>query len=90
MDENRFEGTAQSAAGRVQDAAGGLTGDTRTQAEGKARQMYGRGQDYYGDAMDTARNYASEAGRTIEERPLTALLVTGGVCFLLGILMARR
>ena len=90
MDENRVEGTAQSVAGRVQDAAGGLTGDHRTQGEGKARQMYGRGQDYYGEAMDTARGYAADAGRTIEERPLTALMITGGVCFLLGVLLGRR
>ncbi len=34
MDEDRFKGAATNVGGKVKDAVGGLTGDTKTQAEG--------------------------------------------------------
>ncbi|MGI4940103.1 MAG: CsbD family protein, partial [Janthinobacterium lividum] len=36
MDEDRIKGAATNIGGKVKDAVGGLTGDTKTQAEGKA------------------------------------------------------
>jgi uncharacterized protein YjbJ (UPF0337 family) len=45
MDERRIEGTARNLGGKVQEAAGRLTGDTKTQAEGVANQAIGAAQD---------------------------------------------
>ena len=35
VDQNRIKGAAQDAMGTVEESAGGLTGDTETQAPGK-------------------------------------------------------
>ena len=43
MNSNQLDGTMKDAAGKVQDAVGGLTGDVELQAEGKARQLAGGG-----------------------------------------------
>lgn len=48
--ENSVEGKAKDAKGKVKDAAGGLTGDTSTQAEGKLDQAKGKVQDAFGKA----------------------------------------
>ncbi|HEX4260487.1 MAG TPA: CsbD family protein [Acetobacteraceae bacterium] len=79
MDSNRIEGAAQNMAGRVQDAAGGLIGDTGMQAAGKVRAASGQVQNAAGGALDSVREFASD-------QPLTALVVAAGVGFLLGAL----
>ena len=63
MDENKVEGTVRDAAGKVQDAVGGLTGDAKTQVEGKARQVYGQAQANYGDAMDAPARWRIRSAR---------------------------
>jgi uncharacterized protein YjbJ (UPF0337 family) len=83
MDENRFEGTARNVAGKVQDAVGGLTGDTATQLRGKTRQVAGQAQDTYGEAADEIRRFAAE-------QPLTTILLSVGFGVMLGFLIARR
>ncbi len=82
MDENNFEGTAREFGGRVQDAVGGLTGDTSTQAEGKINQAYGKAQQTFGSAADEIRD-------NVVNQPLTALLLAVGVGAVLGF-FARR
>ncbi len=83
MDENQVEGAFKTAAGRVQDAAGALSGDPGMQAEGKFRQASGRVQAGLGDAVN-------EMGHRIEEQPLVALMIAGAVGFALGILVGRH
>jgi uncharacterized protein YjbJ (UPF0337 family) len=83
MDENRVEGTARKAAGRVEAAVGGLTGDAETQAHGNAQAMAGDVQQKVGAALDTARSFA-------EENPLLAVGIAAGVAFTLGMIIARR
>jgi uncharacterized protein YjbJ (UPF0337 family) len=73
MDENRFTGAARDAAGRVQDAVGGLTGDAKTQVRGKVNQARGQAEDYMGEAADLIR-----------DQPLAAALVLIGVGYLIG------
>jgi uncharacterized protein YjbJ (UPF0337 family) len=80
MNSNQFEGVAQDVAGKVQDAAGGLTGDAGLQAEGKARQFAGKVQASYGDGID-------QIAETARNNPLGALVVALGVGFLLGKLL---
>jgi uncharacterized protein YjbJ (UPF0337 family) len=42
VDENRTEGTLRNVGGKVQDAVGGLTGDSSTQARGKVTKLPAR------------------------------------------------
>ncbi|RKT22264.1 CsbD-like protein [Paraburkholderia sp. RAU2J] len=44
MNANQLDGTFKDAAGKVQDAVGGLTGDLDLQAEGKVRELSGQAQ----------------------------------------------
>lgn len=48
--ENSLKGKATHLKGRVKDAAGGLTGDSGMQAEGKLDQVKGKVQDAVGRA----------------------------------------
>ena len=77
-----------------------MTGDERTELQGKAKQVEGTLQDAYGQAKDTAvdaagaiRDRASEASdflrMTIEERPFTAAAIALGIGFLIGRLGRR-
>ncbi|WP_426439751.1 CsbD family protein [Bradyrhizobium genosp. P] len=68
MDKDRIYGSAKEFAGKVEGAAGDLTGDASTQATGRVREAAGSVQDLYGqakdaarDAADTAVNYAKDA-----------------------------
>ena len=57
----------------MQDAAGGLTGDTSTQIRGKANQVRGQAEGILGDAAGLIR-----------DQPLTAALVIFGIAYLAG------
>jgi len=83
MDGNRIDGGFREAAGRVQDAVGGLTGDAATQVRGKINQAKGQAQRAYGQAADEARNFTAE-------NPMIALATTLGLGVVLGLLIARR
>lgn len=83
MDENRIEGAARNVGGKLQDAVGGLTGDTSTQTRGKANQAAGQVQDTYGKVVDQLQ-------AVTHDRPLTLLLSSLGVGLLVGYLLGRR
>jgi len=83
MDPNRFEGTASKVTGRVEQAAGNLTGDNSLRARGQARAMAGNAQVSVGQALDELRGFTTD-------QPLAALLAAGGVGMLVGMLMGRR
>ena len=83
MDEHRIRGGVKEAAGRVQNAAGGLLGDTRTQINGKFREVAGQAESAYGEALDSIESI-------ILERPLPTLGVALGVGFLVGLLLSAR
>lgn len=83
MDQDRIEGAARNLAGRAQEAVGDLTGDTETEMHGKIKRVAGKAQQSVGAAADEARDY-------VQHQPLTALLIAGGVGFLLGALIVRR
>ena len=83
VDENRVEGGAKNIGGKIEDAIGGLTGDTSTQAKGKANQAEGKIQGTYGEVLDEVRNYASD-------QPVATVMVAMGVGVLLGFLLGRR
>jgi len=111
MDKDRIAGSAKDFAGKVESTVGGLTGDAKTQAEGRAREaagtvqnLYGQAKDAASDVADAAVSYAKEAydnsgdtirggqkavAKSVQDNPLGALLVAGGIGFALALLMTR-
>ena len=101
MDKDRIAGSAKDFAGKVEGVVGDMTGDAKTQAEGRAREAAGTVQNLYGQAKDAARdatdaavNYAKDAydnsgdtirggqkavSQTVQDNPLGALLIAGGI-----------
>jgi uncharacterized protein YjbJ (UPF0337 family) len=61
MNEDRIAGAAKDFAGKTETAFGDVTGDTESQASGRAREMAGKAQNLYGQAKDAARDAADAA-----------------------------
>ena len=55
MDNDRIAGSAKQAKGTVKEAFGKLTGDKKTQAEGKAEKIAGKVQNAVGGAKADRR-----------------------------------
>ncbi len=83
VDSNRIEGAAEDTVGKLQDGMGGLLGDGATQARGKAKQVAGQAQGFYGEALDTIRDITAD-------QPVVALVAATGLGFLLGAIVSRR
>ncbi len=83
VDTNRIEGAAEDAVGKVQDGMGGLLGDGAAQAKGKAKQVAGQAQGYYGETLDTVRDFTAD-------QPLVVILVASLIGFIGGALFSRR
>jgi uncharacterized protein YjbJ (UPF0337 family) len=60
MDKDRVEGAAHQAKGAVKEAAGKLTGDKKTQAEGAAEKAAGKVQNAVGGAKDAVGDRVKE------------------------------
>lgn len=89
VDENTIEGAARDFGGKVQDAVGGLTGDSETQARGKVNQAKGQVQNAYGQASDQVRDLSQQLGELVQDQPLAALGIATGVGVLIGLLLKR-
>ena len=87
MDENTIKGAVTEGAGKLKDAAGGLTGDTSMQGEGKIDQLTGSAQREFGDTLDEAQDQLEGVVSVIRDRPLTAVGIAAGAGFLLGMLL---
>ena len=87
VDENQIGGAVTEGVGKLKDAAGGLTGDTSTQADGKLDQLQGKVQGEYGDLLEKARDQFEDATALMRDQPLAALGIAAGVGFLLGWLL---
>jgi uncharacterized protein YjbJ (UPF0337 family) len=55
MDKDRIEGSATQAKGKVKEWTGKVTGDSKTEAEGKADQVKGKFQNAVGGLKDAVR-----------------------------------
>jgi uncharacterized protein YjbJ (UPF0337 family) len=88
MDENRISGTARNIGGKTEEAVGRMTGDLKTQVEGKFNQAAGAAQDLYGQTADAARETAATFDNwlrnTIETQPYTVAIAALGIGWLLG------
>jgi uncharacterized protein YjbJ (UPF0337 family) len=82
MDENRISGTARNLGGKVEEGAGSVTGDLKTQVQGKLDQAAGVAQDLYGQTADAARDTAVTFDKwlrhTIETQPYAVALAALG------------
>jgi uncharacterized protein YjbJ (UPF0337 family) len=75
MNEDRVVGTARNVGGQLEEGFGRVTGDVKSQVEGKIKQATGAAQDLYGQARDAA----GDAAKAVQERaaPLEEALRTG-------------
>jgi uncharacterized protein YjbJ (UPF0337 family) len=74
---DRIEGTAREFGGRVQEAAGNVTGDTKTQAQG-----------LYNQASGQAQQAAAQFSDVVKAQPVVASLVALAIGYVLGRLTA--
>jgi len=88
MDENRISGTTRNIGGKAEETIGRMTGDLKTQVEGKLNQAAGAAQDLYGQTADAARDGAATFDRwlrnTIETQPYAVAIAAIGIGWLLG------
>ena len=56
VDKDRVEGSAKNIGGKIKEGFGKLTGDSKTEAEGKLDQTEGKVQNTVGGIKDTVRD----------------------------------
>jgi uncharacterized protein YjbJ (UPF0337 family) len=99
-----FAGKAEGVVGEMTgDAKTEASGRAR-EAAGTVQNLYGQAKDAARDAADTAANYAKDAyekrgetirsgqqalSKTVQENPIGALLLAGGLGLALGLLLTR-
>jgi len=64
--EDKIKATAKEAEGRLQAAAGDLTGDDQMKAEGEAKQVQANLMDAAGSLKDKVQDVAAAVGEAIE------------------------
>ena len=97
----KVEGTVGDLAGDAKTQAEGRA----REAAGTVQNLYGQAKDAAGDVADAAVNYARDAfdnsgdtlrggqkavAKSVQDNPLGALLVAGGIGFALALLMTRQ
>jgi uncharacterized protein YjbJ (UPF0337 family) len=60
MDKDRIEGAGKDLKGKIKEGVGKVTGDTKTEVEGKVDQAEGKAQNTYGGLKDKAREALDE------------------------------
>ena len=98
-------GKVENTAGEFAGDAGMQASGSAREAEGTMQNLYGQAKDAARDAGEAAVEYAKDAfgnsgetlrdgskamARTVQDNPLGALLVAGGIGFALGLLMTRQ
>jgi uncharacterized protein YjbJ (UPF0337 family) len=99
-----FAGKVEGAVGDATGDAQTKTSGRAREATGTVQNLYGQAKDAARDATDAAVNYAKDAydnsgdtvrsgqqavAKTVQDNPLGALLVAGGIGFALALLMSR-
>jgi uncharacterized protein YjbJ (UPF0337 family) len=64
--EDKIKATAKDAEGRLQAAAGDLTGDDQMKAEGQAKQVQAQLMDAAGSLKDKVQQAAASVGEAID------------------------
>src|ERR1700681_2922643 len=93
MDNDRIAGSAKDVAGKVEGAVGDIAGNAQAQAAGRARDAgdaaVSYAKDAYENSGDTFREGSEVVAKKVQDNPLGALLVAGGIGFALAMLMTR-
>ena len=93
MDTDRVTGTAKEMFGKAERAVGDIAGDGKTSASGAARQAEGIAENVLGQAKDSVRNFAGQAGEvvadSVQENPGSSLLMAGFIGLALGYVLAK-
>lgn len=77
MNTSRGEDVARSTAGKVEQAAGTLSGTTRLKAKGEVRQASGELEAKLAERLGELREWTVQ-------RPITALVITACIAFVRG------
>ncbi|KWV59154.1 hypothetical protein AS156_32350 [Bradyrhizobium macuxiense] len=100
-----FTGKAEGAVGDATGDAETQASGRAREAAGAAQDLYGQAKDAARGAADTAVNYAKDAyqhrgetirsgqqamTRSVQDNPLGALLIAGGIGFALALLLTRQ
>jgi uncharacterized protein YjbJ (UPF0337 family) len=101
---NEVAGKAESAVGDMAGNAHAQVAGRAREAAGTAQNLYGQAKETARDAGEAAVSYAKNAygnsgetfrdgsqalAKTVQDNPLGALLIAGGIGFALALLMAR-
>lgn len=89
MSEATIKGAAKTARGRIEAAAGVLSGDAQTELNGRLRELTGSAEKSFGEVVDAAEDAAAKVRDFVEHEPWKAVAVAGVVGLLIG-LMVRR
>ncbi len=99
-----YAGRVEGAVGEMAGDANTQASGRAREAAGTVQNLYGQAKDAARDAADTAANYAKDAyeasgdtfrdgsqaiAKKVQDNPLGALLVAGGIGFALALLMSR-
>jgi uncharacterized protein YjbJ (UPF0337 family) len=88
MNEDRIAGTARNLGGKAEEGVGRVTGDVKTQVQGKLDQAAGAAQVLYGQTAEAARDSVTTLDKllrnAIETQPYTTAIVALGIGWLLG------
>ena len=87
-------GNAQTqAAGRTREAAGtvqNLYGQAKDAARDAGEAAVGYAKDMYANRNETLRDGTEAVAKRVQEQPLGALLIAGGIGFALALLLTRQ
>ncbi len=89
VEKNYLEGAAERAGGKLEEAAGYVTGSPGARMEGRLRDVTGKAQQVYGRAAEGIARSSSHLQSAARNRPLPALLIALGVGFALGRMIGR-
>lgn len=95
MTDQRIEGTATQAGGKIQSSLGTLTDNPKLEIKGRLNQAKGKAQDLYGQAIDGLDRLVERAPSDIKEPARTGLefarrkpLLTTAIVAGVGLLLA--
>src|SRR5882757_6909998 len=90
MDKDRIVGSAKDIEGKVEGAVGDMAGDAQAQAAGRVRDAAASyAKDAYENSGETLREGSEVVAKKVQDNPLGALLIAGGIGFALAMLMTR-
>ncbi|WP_185965007.1 CsbD family protein [Glacieibacterium frigidum] len=72
INSDTVEGTLNEFGGKAEGFIGDVTGDTKTQAEGKIDELKGKVQDVYGKAREKVTEWADNAPESVQRARETA------------------